>query len=266
MSGNRKNRQKKQYRPKPNEVLVNGYSAQWVTKGFPWVYKKEVEASGKQTGVWVTAVDNHGKALGVGLPDDDWIALRVFRGEGSVDEAWIHTVLDRAQALRSHVVDSRTNAYRLVHGENDGLPGIRINWWSHYADVVLDSPSLAPIVPWLVSWLEKRLAPRGIRLCYRPDARDSRDFKNVTPEPGWLSGRPPTHPVRVQERGLNFDVLLKNGPDVGLYTDMREVRAWLEPHWAGRRVLNTFAYTGAFSVAAAMGGAYSVTVDLSGLS
>jgi 23S rRNA (cytosine1962-C5)-methyltransferase len=66
------------------------------------------------------------------------------------------------------------------------------------------------------------------------------------------------------ERKLAFDVTLKDGPDVGLYTDMREVRAWLESHWGGRRVLNTFAYTGAFSVAAACGGASSVTtVDLS---
>ena len=53
------------------------------------------------------------------------------------------------------------------------------------------------------------------------------------------------------------------GPDVGLYSDMRDVRAWLEPHWDGRRVLNLFAYTGMFSVAAARHGATEVhTVDL----
>ena len=83
------------------------------------------------------------------------------------------------------------DAYRLVHGENDGLPGIRINWWSHYADVVLDSPSLALLYRgWFLGLRSALLL--GIRLCYRPDARDSRDFKNVTPEPGWLSGDPPT--------------------------------------------------------------------------
>ena len=60
-----------------------------------------------------------------------------------------------------------------------------------------------------------------------------------------------------------MDVDVADGPDVGLYTDMRDLRAWLEPYWGGARVLNTFAYTGAFSVAAARGGASEVvTVDL----
>jgi 23S rRNA (cytosine1962-C5)-methyltransferase len=70
--------------------------------------------------------------------------------------------------------------------------------------------------------------------------------------------------VRVTERGVAFLVRPWDGPDVGLYADMREVRARLAPHWGGRAVLNTFAYTGAFSVAAALGGATEVvSVDLS---
>jgi 23S rRNA (cytosine1962-C5)-methyltransferase len=99
--------------------------------------------------------------------------------------------------------------------------------------------------------------------CYRPDPRDERDFARVQPRAGLVAGHAPTADVRVTERGLAFRVRPWEGPDVGLYADMREVRAWLEPHWGGRTVLNTFAYTGAFSVAAARNGAAEVvTVDL----
>ena len=252
------------YRPQNKQIRVNNYSAQWLRRGFPWVYEKEVEAKGPKASGFVQIVDGRGEVLGHGIADTGWIAARVFRRDGPICEEFVNSQLDRAASLREYVVDPKTNAFRLVHGENDGLPGIRINWWSHYADIVLDSPSLGVLIQPIVTWLTERFSPRGIRLCYRPDPRDDRDFKHVEPPPQWLQGHPPPGAVRVQERGLNVDVLLQDGADVGLYTDMREVRAWLEPHWGGRRVLNTFAYTGVFSLAAAMHGASSVTtVDLS---
>ena len=144
------------------------------------------------------------------------------------------------------------------------LPGLRVDWWSHYAVIILDSPAVAALVPDVVAWLEDRRSPRGVYLCYRPDPRDDRDFSLVEPAPGWVAGHPPAGPVRVTERGMALLVRPGEGPDVGVYVDMRPVRAWLEPQWGGRTVLNTFAYTGAFSVAAALSGASHVTtVDLS---
>jgi len=63
--------------------------------------------------------------------------------------------------------------------------------------------------------------------------------------------------------GLRYEVVPNMGLDAGLYPDMRAVRAWLRPFWGNKRVLNTFAYTGAFSVEAAVHGAARVeTVDL----
>ena len=87
MTNRRKNRNRGAATAKANTFRVNGYSAQWVQKGFTWVYAKEVESKGAIQGDWVKAVDQSGKVLGVGLPDSDWIALRIFRGEAPVDEA-----------------------------------------------------------------------------------------------------------------------------------------------------------------------------------
>jgi len=77
-------------------------------------------------------------------------------------------------------------------------------------------------------------------------------------------GESEKQPVEVLERGVKVAVEPWLGHDVGLYCDMRDLRAWMEPHWRGKRVLNTFAHTGMFSVVAARHGAREVvSVDLS---
>lgn len=246
-------------------LVVNGYSAGWVGKGFPWVYRNEVIAGAADSGRMRPVQDQRGRTLGTAICDSGWIAARIYRQDaGPLDRDWLWSVLDRSAALRDRVVPPDTSGYRLVNGENDGLPGIRVDWWDHWAVVVADTPAVASLLDGLYAWLEDRRSPRGIVLCYRPDARDDRDFSAIEPKPGLVRGRPPTGAVRVKERGLLFDILPLDGPDVGLYADMREVRAWLEPHWGGTSVCNTFAYTGAFSVAAAFNGASEVvSVDLS---
>jgi 23S rRNA (cytosine1962-C5)-methyltransferase len=247
-----------------NSLTVNSYSAGWLKKGFPWVYPKEVDKGKPRAGQRLRIVDGRGQVLGIGLGSQGFLAARVFRhDDGPLDQAWLDGVLDRAAELRELVVDPDTDGYRLVNAENDGLPGIRIDWWRAFAVIVLDHPSVGPLVPMVVDWLQRRRQPRGVTLCYRRDPRDDLP-STLDPAPGLVAGRAPTGPVRVRERGILFEVLPLDGPDVGLYADMRAVRAWLEPSWGGTRVLNTFAYTGAFSVAAAMHGASEVTtVDLS---
>ena len=246
-------------------LVVNGYSSGWLHKGFPWVYDKEVVKGGGEPGQLREVRDGQGKLLGTALVDRGWIAARVYRHDGGpLDKEWVYSVLDRAASLRHLVIDPETDGFRLVNAENDGLPGVRIDWWSHHAVVILDSPACAPLLDLICDWLEERRQPRGIHLCYRTDGRDNRDFSKVKPAPGLLRGHEPSGSVRVRERGLCIDVLPQDGPDVGLYADMRQVRAFLEPFWGGTSVLNTFAYTGAFSVAAALNGASNVvSVDLS---
>lgn len=244
-------------------VQVNAYSEGWLRRGFPWVYPAETKARAAP-GTEVTVRAPGGEALGRGIACDGFVAVRVFRFvDAPIDEAWVHATLDRAAALRDVVIPPDTDGYRLCNAECDGLPGIRIDWWRAFAVIVLDAPSLGAVVPHLVGWLNARRAPRGIVLAYRADPRDDRARREPA-APALIDGHPPRGPVRVRERGLGFDVSPLEAPDVGLYADMRDVRAWLEPHWGGTRVLNTFAYTGAFSVAAAnYGAAEVVSVDLS---
>ncbi|TNE88284.1 MAG: class I SAM-dependent rRNA methyltransferase [Deltaproteobacteria bacterium] len=246
-------------------LVVNGYSERWLQQGFPWVYPKEVVGKRPRIGQVLQIVGPKKQVLGVGVGDAGFLAARVYRhDDGPLDRAWLWERLDRAAELRDIVVDPETTGFRLVHGENDGLPGLRVDMWGHYAVIILDSPAVAFLLDDLVAWLEARREPRGVYLCYRPDPRDTRNVESFSPSPGLIAGHAPTSAVRVTERGMAMRVLPDDGPDVGMYADMREVRAWMEPHWGGRSVLNTFSYTAAFSVAAALGGASEiVTVDLS---
>jgi 23S rRNA (cytosine1962-C5)-methyltransferase len=246
------------------QLVVDGYSEGWLGKGFPWVYPKEVVKGSARPGQVVELRSGAGKVLGTGLADEGFLAARVFRHDGGVlDAAWLASRLDRATALRDLVVPADTDAFRLVNAECDGLPGVRIDWWRAFATIVFDSPSLAPLLPLLLDALRERRQPRGVYLWYRRDPRD-RERPSPHPPPGLVDGHAPPGAVRVRELGASYDVWPQEGPDVGLYPDMREVRAWLAPTWGGAEVLNTFGYTGAFSVAAALGGAASVTtVDLS---
>lgn len=266
------------HRPTP----VNGYSERWLRQGFPWVYPNECTGARGRPGETVRIVAASGECLGTGVADDGWIAVRRFRvDDGPIDATLLGARLDAALRLRRATVPPGTTAWRLVHAENDDLPGLRIDVWGAPPDgegghltITVDSPSLAPLVPTLVELLRERIAPRTAVLCHRPDPRETSE-RWVGPALGPVLGEALTEPIVVEERGVRFWVdpagTTGQGPvrdptlrrDAGLYCDMRDNRAWLDRHWAGAEVLNLFAYTGAFSVFAARAGASTVTVDLS---
>lgn len=246
-------------------MVVNGYSERWLRQGFPWVYPAEVVGPPPgPPGAVVTLQAANGDGLGAGIADQGWIAVRRFRADaGPVDRALLAARLDAALALRAGLVPPETDAWRAVHGENDGLPGVRVDVWARTVVITLDSPSLAGLVDDLADLVVERLGAEAVWVGYRPDPRDER--AHWPPPPGCVRGAPARGPIEVRERGVRFLVDIDARKDVGLFPDVRELRAWLDPHWRGATVLNLFAHTGAFSVFAARGGAAAVhTVDLSG--
>lgn len=250
----------------PPEIRVNGHATAWLSKGFPWVYPKEVTGRPRhlEPGDAVVLRGKDGRALGTGLWDEGWIAVRRFRRDvGPLDHRFLEERLRAALARRHCLLPPETSAWRAVHGENDALPGIRVDLWDRDATVHLDSPGLSVLLTPLVEVLRTALSLRSVHRAWRLDPRDDR------PGPpaqacDLIWGAPVTEPVGVRERGARYAVRPDWGADAGLYPDMRDNRAWLEPLLEGTRLLNLFAYTGAFSVSAARAGASQVvTVDLS---
>lgn len=248
-------------------MVVNGYSERWLRQGFPWVYQDEVLA---RTGTLVpgrvvSIRTREGAVLGTGIWDEGRIEVRRFRtDEGPLDADFLREQVAAARARRP--LPPATTAWRWIHGENDALPGVRVEVWGDQLTITLDSPALQGLLEPLVDALVALHEVRAVWLCWRPTDAEEEDPSATRLHGGRLVwGEAQQEAVEVQELGLRYLVEPWSGLDAGLFVDMRDVRAWLAPHWAGRRVLNLFSYTGAFSVAAAAGGASEVhSVDLSG--
>jgi 23S rRNA (cytosine1962-C5)-methyltransferase len=179
----------------------------------------------------------------------------------ALDGGFFRRRVEGALALRRAArVPDDTEAWRLVNGEGDGLPGFTVDVYGAF--VVCSVPGRG-LLPWGRLLAEAALASdtlglRGAVIKVRGKDPQDRSAKEE------LLGECPPDKLVVHELGLAFEVHLVGALNVGLFTDMREQRRGLARFVAGRRVLNTFAYTGALSVAAARAGATHVTsVDLS---
>ena len=146
-----------------------------------------------------------------------------------------------------------TDAYRLLHGESDGVPAVVADRYGDTAVLMLDSPAAGRVVPLVVSALLSEV-PGLARVVVRSRAKGGGPAQLRV-----MAGGPPPSPLIVREHGSRFEVDLARGHKTGLYLDQRENRRRLVDLSHERRVLNLFAYTGGFSVAAAIGGAREVT-------
>jgi 23S rRNA (cytosine1962-C5)-methyltransferase len=254
----------------PTTVVVDNHSAEWLGRSFPWVYPKEVVRKPRslQPGALVQLQDKRGRPLGSGLWDDGWIAVRRFRSDpGPVDAELLEGLIRSALARREGLIPEETDAWRLVHAENDDLPGLRLDLWGDELHITLDSPHLRPLLPALVRAAKAVVSPSRVTLGWRTDPRDTQRTELPTEliwaAPDASQAPPEEHTRVVTERGLRFRVFPAMGSDAGLFCDMRSNRQLLDPFWRDRSVLNLFSYTGAFSVfAAARGARRVVTTDL----
>lgn len=237
--------------------------------GHPWLYAQAIrkQSHAAPAGALAAIYDKRERLLAVGLYDPaSPIRVRVLhRGKPSpINSAWFRERIAKAAAVREPLIRPRTTTgYRLVHGENDGLPGLVLDRYGETLVLKLYTAAWAPHLPAVLEAIAAALPGRAVVL------RLSRSLQRSTTSLGLkdgvaLAGRAPERPVRFLEAGLTFEADVLNGQKTGFFLDQRDNRAELARHTRGRRVLDLFAYTGGFSVAAAHGGALEVTsVDAS---
>ncbi len=180
------------------------------------------------------------------------IALRIFSEARVPDQAWICEQVAEAWELRASIRQGATTAYRVVFGEGDGLPGITVDLYADYAVIATYADSVRALVPWVAAALREVTPVRGIV------ERLPRDEQAADAKVRLHSGEVPPPDLVIEEHGLKFKANLHAGQKTGLFLDHRENRHFLEPWSYGKRVLNCFSYTGAFSVYAAWGGATEI--------
>lgn len=255
---------------KKSPWMVGSDTARMLELGHPWVIADSHTRKWPQgrLGELIDLVDEQGRPLARALldPRERIVARVVDCGPEGITRTWLAERLRAAQALRrAHADLGGTDAYRLVNAEGDGLPGLTVDRYGDSLMIQLYSQAWQPYLELLVNELQQLYAPRSIYEKFRP--QQTRTLAAQRPDKKFsrlLRGEALRGRTTVRENGLNFLVDLEEGLNTGLFLDQRRSRQDLMQRVRGQRVLNLFAFTGAFSVAAAAAGAERVTsVDAS---
>lgn len=236
------------------ELRLDSSLATILASGHPWVYRDHTGSFSAPSGSWVRVSSGGFSAVGV-WDADSAIAVRIFSTRGPVDDGWIHQRVVEAYRERAPLRDGGVDGYRLLFGEADQLPGIVVDMYADYAILVSYSKSLGQLLPRVARAVMEVTGCRGVtrRIKHEEEVQLHVLCGDLIPDE-----------IIVNEYGMKLLAELRHGQKTGLFFDHRENRAYVRRASEGKSVLNLFSYTGGFSVAAALGGATTVTsVDIS---
>lgn len=233
----------------------------------PWVFSGAIERLPQniEEGDVVTVVSHDGECLGTGHYQIGSIAVRMLSNKPEViDYEFYKRRLIAAFDLRERVlglVRPDNNAYRLVHGEGDFLPGLIVDVYGHTAVVQAHSPGMH-FARDIIARALTEIDGAAIRSVYYKSETTLPYKASLDPQNDYIIGSYDTNVAL--ENGLEFYVDWLKGQKTGFFVDQRDNRDLLRRFARGRRVLNMFCYTGGFSVYAIKGGAELVhSVDSS---
>jgi len=251
------------------KCLVGPETKRVLLQGHPWVIADRYTRQWPKvtSGELVLLVDDQRQPLTVAIcdPHNRIVARRLPGNPLRVSSTWLEEQFQSCLALRRHALLGDSNCYRLVNGEGDGLPGLTVDRYGDYLMLQLYTTAWEAYRSELVAALEKVFQPIGIYLKYRPQQTRKLEAQNKSRQTNeLLAGTPAPDVYQVKEDGLSYRVSLRHGLHTGIFPDQRRNRRELMQRVAGMQVLNLFAFTGAFSVAAVAAGASRVTsVDVS---
>lgn len=227
----------------------------------PWIFSGAIDkvTGSPAPGETIRVCDASGTLLGLaGYSPSSQIRARMwsFDGKESIDAAFFERRLRAAIGRRQAMLnDPLRTGCRVVYGESDELPGLIVD---RYGDFLVCQFLFAGVDTWkaeIVSLLHTLLPCRGI---YDRSEAAVRQREGLPPEQGLLWGEMPPELVEINENGRLYGVSIAHGHKTGFYLDQYDNRELLRSFSAGRSVLNCFAYTGGFGIAALQGGASHV--------
>lgn len=164
----------------------------------------------------------------------------------------IERSLKNAIALRNKLIEHQsTNAYRLINGEGDGLPGLIVDKYRNTLVLQIYTLGMDRLKDFLIKILVDELNPDAI---YEKSSHGSRIEEGLEKKEGVVYGSFEDR-IEIKENNLTFILEIAKGQKTGFFLDQRNMREMVRSMSAGKRVLNCFSYTGGFSVYALSGGA-----------
>ena len=241
-------------------AVVRDRGAARVRSGHPWVYRSDVAEVEGGVGDVLTVFDRRGGFLGHAFYNPiSEISLRVAERRGEhIDESWFQDRIGRSLAYRdSLTIDA--DAYRLLHAEADGVPGLVVDRYGDYLVLQVGSAAVERRLGWVLDALDELLSPAGILL--RGDSA-ARKREGLDTGVRVLSGEVP-EVVVVREGPVRYGANLWRGQKTGGFLDQRENHLAAGGYASGR-VLDVFSYAGGFALHAARAAREVEAVDSSG--
>jgi 23S rRNA (cytosine1962-C5)-methyltransferase len=230
-----------------------------VLHGHPWIFSGAIErADDDRENAGVADVYDNGKnwiARGLYSPKSQ-IRVRVLTWKKeTIDENFFLRRFTRALSLREKDLARSTNAYRLINAEGDFLPGLIVDRYGDFFVCQFFTAGIDLFKEDIVSALSALGLTKGI--FERSEGR-VRDEEGLMPAAGVLAGEAPPDLITVEENQFKFLVDVRRGQKTGFFLDQRDSRGFLSTAARDQAVLNSFSYSGAFSVYAFGGGAREV--------
>jgi 23S rRNA (cytosine1962-C5)-methyltransferase len=232
----------------------------------PWVFSGAIHKTEEpiDNGDIVLVLSNRDKKLAYGHYFDGNIAIRIlsFDANIAINQAFwndrIKEALQLRLALGFSLDDVNNNCFRLIHGEGDGLSGLIIDYYNGTAVVQLHTDGMLKNLNEIVEALKVTFGSNLLSIYNK-----SNNTLNAPDNDGCIFGEK-TSKSTVAENGLSYEVNWEEGQKTGFFLDQRDNRLLLRSLAKDKTVLNTFCYTGGFSISALAGGAATVTsIDIS---
>lgn len=243
------------------KIQVTKKAEKKMKMGYPLIQKEDIQNGYSiDTKDWVEFIDSKGHFIATGYVGKQNKGIGwLLNWAGPINTTFFEGMFSEAKVERtSYIEDETTTAYRLFNGEGDGVGGLTVDCYGNFAVFSWYNETLFTYKELIVTAFRK-IFPEIIG-GYEKIRFTSKEL----PESQHVFGEKAPEPLMVLENGVRFATYLNEGLMTGIFLDQKEVRGqFVEGFAAGKTLLNMFSYTGAFSVAAAMGGAISTTsVDL----
>ncbi|SHH47638.1 class I SAM-dependent rRNA methyltransferase [Winogradskyella jejuensis] len=260
---------KSNYQHKRLAVKLNAKGEQSVVKGHPWVFSNSIVKINEEAKTGDLAIifsKNKNKVVGIGLYDEKSpIRIKIIHNahtKADVNAEFFHDKIEKAFALRTELLATNTNSYRLLFGENDGFPGLIADVYAEVLVVKLYSEIWLPYLDPILKSLQQISMAKTVvmRLSRNLQNSNNHNLKDGAIIYGVLEDEV----VQFVEHGIHFSANVIKGHKTGYFLDHRDNRRRVGELSKGKTVLDVFSYAGGFSVHALANGAEEVTsLDIS---
>lgn len=245
------------------KVILKKGREKSVLQRHPWIFSGAIESLPSfENGELLSVYDSQNHFLAKAhFHKTNSISGRILTFEDELGLQAIFKALERAISFRKDLFDQeKTNAYRLVNAEGDGLSGLIIDIYGTVAVIQITTHGMEKEKGEIVAFLVKALSLSAV---FEKSSSAAREQEGLQESIQLLYGQCPDK-IEIRENGITFLVDLQKGQKTGFFLDQREMRQLVEKISCGKTVLNCFAYSGAFSLFALRGGAYkAISVDKS---